>query len=81
MAVRASLTGSRMFPAKFSNTCWSMVGTNDGVKVGASYQATDEKIVTVEGFISKPGESADLRKTTFEESLGWYDGITKDMFG
>ena len=37
MAVRAALTGSRMFPAKFSNTCWSMVGTDDGVKVGASY--------------------------------------------
>jgi sulfide dehydrogenase [flavocytochrome c] flavoprotein chain len=81
MAVRAALTGSRMFPAKFSNTCWSMVGTDDGVKVGASYAATDEKIAKVSGFISKPGENAALRKATFEESLGWYAGITTDMFG
>ena len=81
MAVRAALTGSRMFPAKFSNTCWSMVGTDDGVKVGASYEATDEKIAKVSGFISKPGENAALRKATFEESLGWYSGITTDMFG
>ena len=81
MAVRAALTGSRMFPAKFSNTCWSMVGTDDGVKVGASYEATDEKIAKVSGFISKPGENAALRKATFEESLGWYAGITTDMFG
>ena len=81
MAVRAALTGSRMFPAKFSNTCWSMVGTDDGVKVGASYEATDEKIAKVSGFISKPGENAALRKATFEESLGWYAGITTDMLG
>ena len=80
MAVRAELTGSRMFPAKFSNTCWSMLGTDDGVKVGATYQATDEKIAKVDGFISKTGESAEMRKATFQESLGWYDGITTDMF-
>ena len=35
-AVRGALTGSRVFPAKFSNTCWSLIDTNDGVKVGAT---------------------------------------------
>ena len=43
MAIRGALTGSKVFPAKFSNTCWSLVDTNDGVKVGATYKATDEK--------------------------------------
>jgi NADPH-dependent 2,4-dienoyl-CoA reductase/sulfur reductase-like enzyme len=81
MAVRGALTGSRVFPAKFSNTCWSLIDTNDGVKVGASYQATDEKIAKVDGFISQVGEDADLRQRTYEESLGWYAGITSDMFG
>lgn len=81
MAIRAALTGSRLFPAKFSNTCWSLLGTDDGVKVGATYEATDEKIVKVDGFISQTGEPADLRKATYEESLGWYAGITSDMFG
>ena len=33
MAIRGALTGSKVFPAKFSNTCWSLVDTNDGVKV------------------------------------------------
>ncbi|MGH1358180.1 MAG: FCSD flavin-binding domain-containing protein [Burkholderiaceae bacterium] len=80
-AVRGELTGSRVFPAKFSNTCWSLIDTDDGVKVGASYKATDEKIAKVSGFISKTGEDAALRKKTYEESLGWYAGITKDMFG
>ncbi|MDJ0685750.1 MAG: NAD(P)/FAD-dependent oxidoreductase [Alphaproteobacteria bacterium] len=81
MAVRAELTGSKAFPPKFSNTCWSLVATDDGVKVGASYEATEEKIAKVDGFISQTGENADLRKQTYEESLGWYAGITSDMFG
>jgi len=81
MAIRGALTGSRVFPAKFSNTCWSLIDTDDGVKVGASYQATEEKIAKVDGFISQTGEDDALRKATYEESLGWYAGITEDMFG
>ncbi|KUF09285.1 NAD(P)/FAD-dependent oxidoreductase [Pseudoponticoccus marisrubri] len=81
MAVRGALTGSRVFPAKFSNTCWSLIDTDDGVKVGASYAATDEKIAKTDGFVSQTGEDAALRKATYEESIGWYEGITSDMFG
>ncbi|MEO0818815.1 MAG: NAD(P)/FAD-dependent oxidoreductase [Pseudomonadota bacterium] len=81
MSVRAALTGSKVFPARFSNTCWSLIATEDGVKVGARYEATDEKIAKTEGFISQTGEDAALRKQTYEESLGWYAGITADMFG
>jgi len=81
MAIRGALTGSKVFPAKFTNTCWSLIDTDDGIKVGASYEATGEKIAKTDGFISKTGEDAALRKATFEESIGWYDGITSDMFG
>lgn len=81
MAVRGALLGSKVFPAKFSNTCWSLIATDDGVKVGATYAATDEKIAKVDGFVSATGEDANLRKATFEESIGWYQGITSDMFG
>ena len=80
-AVRGALTGSKVFPAKFSNTCWSLIDTDDGVKVGATYEATDEKIAKVDGFISATGENSATRKATFEESEGWYAGITADMFG
>ena len=80
-AIRGALTGSTVFPARFSNTCWSLIDTNDGVKVGATYEATPEKIAKVDGFISATGESAEVRKATYEESEGWYEGITADMFG
>lgn len=80
-AVRGALTGSKVFPAKYSNTCWSLIATDDGVKVGATYEPTDEKIASVDSFISETGENSALRKATYEESEGWYTGITTDMFG
>jgi len=81
MAIRGDLTGSKVFPAKYSNTCWSLIATEDGVKVGAQYAAVDGKIASTSKFISQTGEDAALRKTTYEESLGWYDGIASDIFG
>ena len=81
MAIRHDLTGSNLFPARFRNTCWSTVAAADTVKVGASYEATDEKIASTEGFISDVGESADLRLQTREEADSWYDSITADIFG
>lgn len=80
-AVRGALTGSKVFPAKFSNTCWSLIAPNDGVKVGATYEATPEKIAKVDGFISQTDEDAATRKATYEESEGWYAGMTADMLG
>jgi NADPH-dependent 2,4-dienoyl-CoA reductase/sulfur reductase-like enzyme len=81
MTIRGELTGSKVFPAKYTNTCWSLIETDDGVKVGASYEPTAEKIASVDSFVSATGEDAALRKATYEESLGWYAGITADMFG
>ena len=49
--------------------------------MGATYKATDEKIAKVDGFISKTGETVDIRKQTYLESEDWYTGITSDMFG
>jgi NADPH-dependent 2,4-dienoyl-CoA reductase/sulfur reductase-like enzyme len=80
-AVRGALTGATVFPARFANTCWSLIDTDNGVKVGATYEATEEKIAKVDGFVSQTGESDDLRAATYQESVGWYDGIVADMFG
>lgn len=80
MAIRHELTGSQKFPARFRNTCWSTLAEADTVKVGANYEATDEKITKTEGFISDVGESANVRKQTREEADAWYDSITTDVF-
>ncbi len=80
-AVLGELTGSKTFPARYANTCWSLIATDDGVKVGANYSGGAEKIEVVDKFISQTGEDAETRKATYQESEGWYAGITADMFG
>ncbi|MDC7984971.1 FAD/NAD(P)-binding oxidoreductase [Rhodoplanes sp. TEM] len=81
MAVRGELTGARTFPARYANTCWSIIAPDDTVKVGGRYEAKDGAIAEVEGFISKTGESKDERRQTSEENMGWYKGIVADIFG
>jgi sulfide dehydrogenase [flavocytochrome c] flavoprotein chain len=80
MMIRGELANGRTFPARYTNTCWSLIETDDTVKVGGTYQAKDGKIAAVETFVSKTGESAELRKQTQEENMGWYAGIVADIF-
>ncbi len=81
MAVRADLLDSKAFPPRFRNTCWSLITTDQGVKVGANYKATEEKIAKVDSFISKADEDDETRAATAREANGWYAAITEDMFG
>lgn len=81
MTIRGELTGSRTFPARYANTCWSLIATDDSVKVGAQYTATDAKIASAESFVSQTEEAAALRSGNYQESVGWYEGITADIFG
>ena len=80
LMIRGELEGAKTFPARYTNTCWSLIETDDTVKVGGRYEAKDGKIAAVETFISKTGEPADLRKQTQVENMGWYAGITADIF-
>ena len=80
MMIRGELANGKTFPARYTNTCWSLIETNDAVKVGGSYAAKDGRIAAVETFISKTGESAEVRKQTQDENMGWYSGIIADIF-
>jgi sulfide dehydrogenase [flavocytochrome c] flavoprotein chain len=80
MIVRSELAGSRAFPPRYSNTCWSLIAADDNVKVGGTYEPGDGKIKQAATFISQKSEPADLRKQNYEESLAWYASITADVF-
>jgi len=83
MIIRAELTKSRAFPARYSNTCWSLIAPDDDIKVGASYAPGDGKIKETggSGFVSQKNEAADIRKQNYKESVDWYNGIVADVFG
>jgi NADPH-dependent 2,4-dienoyl-CoA reductase/sulfur reductase-like enzyme len=80
MIVRGELASARTFPARYTNTCWSLIETDDCVKVGGAYEPKDGKIGAASTFVSQTGEAADLRKQTQAENMAWYAGFTADVF-
>ena len=81
MVIRGELAKARTFPARYSNTCWSLIETDDDIKVGGTYEPGDGKIKQLTTFISQKGEAADIRKQNYKESTDWYAGIVGDIFG
>ena len=80
LMVRAELTGARTPPASYITACWSLIETDDAVKVTGRYEPKGGKIAAVESFVSKAGESVQLRRQTERENMQWYADITADIF-
>jgi sulfide dehydrogenase [flavocytochrome c] flavoprotein chain len=80
LMIRGELTQSRTFPARYANTCWSLLAPDDAVKVGGRYEPKPDKITAAETFVSQLDETADHRKQMQTENIGWYAGMTADMF-
>ncbi len=78
--ILAALAKKEKFEARYRNTCWSLLAPDDDVKIGANYAPKDGKLDPSGSFVSQRGEAADVRKQNYQESIGWYDSITADMF-
>jgi hypothetical protein len=78
--ILTELMKKEKFPARYRNTCWSLLAPDDNVKIGANYAPKDGKLDPSGGFVSQKDEPADVRKQNYQESIGWYEAITADMF-
>ena len=78
--VLAELFGEPQPQAGYFNTCWSLIDTDDSVKIGGSYIPTPEKIKEESRFISKMEDTPETRRTNFEDSAAWYAGLTRELF-
>jgi sulfide dehydrogenase [flavocytochrome c] flavoprotein chain len=78
--ILTQLTKKEKFPARYRNTCWSLLAPDDNVKVGANYAPKDGKLDPSGSFVSQRGETAEVRKQNFAESVAWYDSIISEMF-
>jgi NADPH-dependent 2,4-dienoyl-CoA reductase/sulfur reductase-like enzyme len=74
------LAAKQKFPARYRNTCWSLIAPNDSVKIGANYKAEGGKLAPEGSFVSQRGEADTVRAANYQESVGWYSGITAEMF-
>lgn len=73
-------SGKPTYPARYRNTCWSLLAPNASVKVGAGYRVVDGELKRKFSFISDVGEDAKTRADSYKESLGWYAGIIAETF-
>lgn len=81
MIIRAELAGGRRLPVRFTNHCWSTIAPEDAIKNGARYVPRDGKITMLDPYTSQRDESAELRAKQAREAVGWYIGMTTDIFG
>lgn len=81
----ADLSGKARTTGKYRNTCWSMLAPENSAKIGGDYvpASKDGKafLEVHEPFVSKPGESGDIRRETYNESAGWYASLVADLYG
>jgi sulfide dehydrogenase [flavocytochrome c] flavoprotein chain len=81
-----TLAEKEIFPSRVRNTCWSLLAPNDSAKIGANYvvgtgSGGRKMLMATDAFVSQPDDEPNERRENYEESLGWYSGMTMDMFG
>ena len=82
-AIAAALTGSPRFPPHLFNSCYTFLAPDDAFTNALNFQpdAAAGKIKVVNTFVSKVGESAEVRRKTARQAVGWYAAFTHDTFG
>src|SRR5262249_5797942 len=66
MTIRGELAAARTFPARYTNTCWSLIAPDDDVKIGGSYEPGDGKIKQIDTFVSQKGEPTEVRRQNYK---------------
>jgi sulfide dehydrogenase [flavocytochrome c] flavoprotein subunit len=79
--IAEELLGVKAPEAVYRNRCWSLIAENDSIFVGGTYRPTPQKLAQVESDISKLDDAAETRRVNYEDSAGWYAGLTAEMFG
>ena len=83
--IAAELEARRPDPGRYRNTCWSIVAPDDAIKIGADYAAgvlagNKTGLVPSNAFVSKPGESQQVRKIVYDETFAWYPTLITQIF-
>jgi sulfide dehydrogenase [flavocytochrome c] flavoprotein subunit len=81
----ADLSGKPRVEGRYRNSCWSMVAPDNSAKIGGDYVPAVKNgvpfLAVKDPFISKPDDSAEVRRQTYQESVDWYQTLVADLFG
>lgn len=82
-AIVNQLAGKAPGTPKFVNTCYSLVSDTYAVSIAAVYGYENKKIVAVKGSggLSPKGASDAFRRKEADYARGWYESISRDIWG
>ena len=82
-AVSNMLKGQGPGTPKFVNTCYSLIAEDYGISVAMVYGFDKGKIIKIKGSggLSPSGASAEFRSKEADFTRGWYESISKDIWG
>jgi len=82
-AVVASLHGKEAGIPTLVNTCYSVVGPNDGISVAMVYNFDGKKIQKVKGSggLTPMDSSPEMRAREVQYAHSWFNNLTNDAFG
>ena len=82
-AISNMLGGRSPGTPKFVNTCYSLVAENYGISVAMVYGFANGKIIKMKGSggLSPSGENAEFRSKEADYARGWYESISRDIWG
>ncbi|MFN3867848.1 MAG: FCSD flavin-binding domain-containing protein [Hyphomicrobiaceae bacterium] len=78
--IEALFADKPRYASRYRNTCWSMLGPSNSVKIGAYYEPRDGRVSVKLGFVSDGTEDTRTREKSYKESLGWYAGMIAEVF-
>lgn len=80
--IASELTGTAAPQAAFSNTCYSLIGTDYGISVAGVYRTNAGKLIEVpdSGGVSPANADAGFRKAEAEYGAAWYKAISADIW-
>jgi sulfide dehydrogenase [flavocytochrome c] flavoprotein chain len=82
--ILADVAGKERLQPRYRNTCWSMLGPDNSVKIGADYApgVKDGKpgLIASGLFQSAISEKPEIRRQNFQESAAWYATLTQEIF-
>ncbi len=82
--VAAMLRGQELERGVLLNTCYSLVAPDYGISVAGVYRVNEEgrlKSVEGSGGNSPNGASDDFRRAEAGFAVGWYENLTRSLFG
>lgn len=79
--IRKELLSVDVPATTYANTCWSLIESDDSVKVGGSYKPTEAKIEEADSFISGMDDTAAQRHENYVDSATWYANLTAEVYG